>query len=92
MAPALTMGFMVRSSFNSMAITELKASPVALTPSWRWASSWPMASHTNAKTNAFEMLWREKRCVASPTEKVLPPTPTMLTAKSDGSTLASAGM
>ena len=39
MAPALTIGFIVRSSFNSMAITELKASPVALTPSSRWASS-----------------------------------------------------
>ena len=34
-APALTIGFMVRSLFNSMAMTELKASPVAFTPSSR---------------------------------------------------------
>jgi hypothetical protein len=31
-APALTIGFIVRCGFSSMAITELKGSPVLLTP------------------------------------------------------------
>ena len=38
-APALTMGFMVRSSLSSMPITESKGRPVLLTPSLRLASS-----------------------------------------------------
>ncbi|HWZ66794.1 MAG TPA: hypothetical protein VNW89_03090 [Stellaceae bacterium] len=42
-APAFTIGFIVRSLFSSMAITELKGSPVALTPSFLRASSSPAA-------------------------------------------------
>ena len=38
-APALTIGFIVRSSLSSMAMTELNGSPVLLTPSLRRASS-----------------------------------------------------
>ncbi len=33
-APALTIGFMVRSSLSSMPITESKGNPVLLTPSF----------------------------------------------------------
>ena len=92
MAPALTMGFMVRSSLSSMAITELKARPVALTPSFSRAASWPMASHTRAKTKGLEMLCSENRCWASPTDRLAPRTPTIEMPKSDGSASASAGM
>jgi hypothetical protein len=45
-------------------------------------------SHTRAKTNAFEMLCSENRYEASPIEAPRPPTPTMLTPKSDGSASA----
>ena len=39
-APALTIGFIVRSAFSSIAITELNGRPVLLfTPSFRRASS-----------------------------------------------------
>ena len=92
MAPALTIGFMVRSSLSSMAITELKARPVAFTPRRRRASSWPTASQTRAKTKALEMLWMENGTAASPTEVPKPLTPQMLTANWDGSALARAGM
>ena len=35
-APALTIGFIVRAALSSIAITELNASPVLFTPSlWR---------------------------------------------------------
>ena len=43
-APALTIGFMVRSSLSSMPITESKGNPVLLTPSLRRASAGPRAS------------------------------------------------
>ena len=61
MAPALTIGFTARPPWSSMAITESKPSPVALTPKSRCASSWPKCSQMRAKTKGFEMLWIEKR-------------------------------
>ena len=39
MAPAFTIGFIVRSSLSSMAMTELNGMPVLFTPSRRRASS-----------------------------------------------------
>jgi hypothetical protein len=58
-APALTMGFMVRSWLSSIAITELNGRPVLLTLIlWR-ASPAPRAWQTRAKTKGFEMLWIE---------------------------------
>ena len=38
-APALTIGFIVRFAFSSIAITELKGRPVLFTPSFRRAAS-----------------------------------------------------
>ncbi len=38
-APALTNGFIVRSSFSSTAINELNGNPVEFTPSWCRADS-----------------------------------------------------
>jgi hypothetical protein len=55
-APAFTIGFMVRVSFNSTAITELKGSPVLLTPIFLRASHPPSAWHTSANTNGFAIL------------------------------------
>ncbi len=55
-APALTIGFMVRSSLSSTPITESKGNPVLLTPSLRRASAGPSTSQTRAKTKSFEML------------------------------------
>ena len=66
-APAFTIGFMVRSLFSSTAITELKGSPVLLTPILRRASSQPTAWDTRAKTKGFDTLWIEKGSSASPT-------------------------
>ena len=71
-APALTIGFIVRSAFSSIAITELNGRPVLFTPSFRRASSWPMASHTSANTNGLDTLWIENRWVASPAATVRP--------------------
>ena len=42
-APALTIGFIVGCGFNSIAITELKGSPVLLTPIRSRAGSAPIA-------------------------------------------------
>ncbi len=67
MAPALTIGFIVRSAPSSMAMTESKGRPVLLTPSFSRAVSAPIASHTRAKTNGFDTLWIENSVVVSPT-------------------------
>ena len=63
MAPAFTIGLMVRSSPSSMAITELNGRPVLFTPSFARASWYPRASQTSAKTNGFDTLWMENSCV-----------------------------
>ena len=91
-APALTMGFMVRSALSSMPITESKGSPVLLTPSLRRASAGPRASHTSAKTKSLEMLWMVNSCSASPTAKARPCTPAMQTPNASGEAEARAGM
>ncbi len=83
-APALTMGFMVRSALSSMAMTESKGSPVLLTPSLRRASSGPSASQTRAKTKSLEMLWMVNSTSASPMAKTPPPTPATQTPKASG--------
>ena len=91
-APALTIGFIVRSALSSIAITELNGRPVLLTPSLRRASSWPMASHTSANTNGLETLWIENGWVASPTASRRPSALTMQAPNRSGGTRASAGM
>ncbi len=55
-APELTIGFVRRSAFNSIAMTELNGSPVAFTPSCSRACSAPMSWHTIAKTNGLDTL------------------------------------
>ena len=92
MAPALTIGFIVRSSLSSTAMTELNGRPVPLTPSSSRARVAPISWSTRAKTNGLETLCSEKGCVASPTETTLPSTPTTEMPNSAGSTAASAGM
>ena len=91
-APALTIGFIVRSAFSSMAMTELNASPVLFTPSFCRAASGPMASHTRANTKGLDTLWIENRWSASPARTVRPWAPTMQAPKRSGGTRASAGM
>ncbi len=91
-APALTIGFMVRSALSSMAMTESKGSPVLLTPSLRRASSGPSASQTRAKTKSLEMLWMVNSTSASPMAYTPPPTPATQTPKASGGASASAGM
>ena len=91
-APALTNGFIVRSPFSSTAISELKGKPVLLTPSWRRASSYPIASHTRANTNGLETLWIENVVSTSPISKDLPRAPTTRDAEQSGDALARTGM
>ena len=91
-APALTIGFMVRSSLSSTPITESKGSPVLLTPSLRRASDGPSTSQTRAKTKSFEMLWMVNSCSASPMAKSPPCTPATQTPKVCGEASARAGM
>jgi hypothetical protein len=78
-APALTIGFMVRSSLSSMPMTESKGNPVLLTPSLRRASAGPSVLQTRAKTKSLEMLWMVNSCSASPTMKSRPWTPATAT-------------
>ena len=91
-APALTIGFIVRSVFSSIAITELNGRPVLFTPSFRRASSWPIASHTRANTNGLDTLWIENGWVESPVASRRPSALTMQAPKRSGGTRASAGM
>ena len=92
MAPALTIEFIVRSSFSSTAMTELKGRPVPFTPSRVCTWSGPTASHTRASTNGFDTLWIENSTSRSPTSTAVPRTPTTETAHPAGSARASAGM
>ena len=92
MAPALTMGFMVRSSLSSMAMTELKGSPVALTPRSSAARRSPAVAQTRANTKGFETLWIEKGTMASPTESTTPLVPVTLAPKASFEARARAGM
>jgi hypothetical protein len=92
MAPAFTIGFMVRLSFSSTAITESNGRPVAFTPSLRRATPAPTASHTSAKVNAFEMLWIENGWSTSPTPSTAPRAPTTQMPNHSGFARASAGM
>ena len=91
-APALTNGFIVRSSFSSTAISELNGKPVLLTPRRCRAASYPIASQTSAKTNGLETLWIENAVSTSPISKNRPPAPTTQIPNSPGDALASAGM
>jgi len=91
-APAFTIGFIVRSAFNSTAITELKGSPVLFTPILRRASSQPTAWDTRANTKGLETLWIENSFAVSPTAKTRPLMPTTHTPKSSRGVRASAGM
>ncbi len=92
MAPALTIGFIVRSSLSSMAMTELNGIPVLLTPRRSRAASWPMAWHTRANTNGLDTLWMENSASASPTAWIPPPMPTMQAPNRSGDASARAGM
>ena len=92
MAPALTIGFIVRSSLSSTAITELKGSPVLLTPRWSRAAHEPIAWQTRANTNGLDTLCIENSTAVSPAENTAPPTPTTLIPKRLGAASASAGM
>ena len=92
MAPAFTIGFMVRLALSSTAITESKGRPVALTPSRARASWAPIASQTSANTNGFDTLWMEKGTSASPTACTRPYTFTIATPNRFGDASASAGM
>ena len=92
MAPAFTIGFIVRLSLSSMAMTESNASPVAFTPSSSAARWGPMAWHTSANTKGLDTLWMEKGMAASPTATVWPATPTMHAPKRSRGAAARAGM
>ena len=92
MAPALTIGFIVRSSFSSTAMTELKGKPVLLTPSACRAASYPRLSQTSANTNGLETLWIENTVSMSPTSTVPPRTPARLIPNRSGDATARAGM
>ena len=75
-----------------MAITELNGSPVLFTPSASRAAAGPTASHTNAKTNGFEMLWIENVWSVSPMAPTRPATPTMQMPNQSGEASARIGM
>src|SRR5262245_14304519 len=62
-APALTMGLVRPSMLRSMAVTELKANPVALAPSFARASSAPINSQITAGADDTdtEQLTRHRR-------------------------------
>ena len=91
-APALTNGFIVRSTFSSTAIRESKGKPVLLTPSRRRASSYPIASQTSANTKGFETLWMENLVSTSPISKDLPLAPTTEIPNHSGEAPARIGM
>ena len=91
-APALTNGFIVRSTFSSTAISESKGKPVLLTPSWRRASPYPIASHTSANTKGLETLWIENVVSTSPISKDLPRAPTTEIPNQSGDAPARTGM
>ena len=91
-APAFTIGFMVRRALSSTAITESNGSPVLFTPSRSRAASWPMAWQTSAKTNGFDTLWMEKLCSASPSERTWPRTLATQMPNRSGDAFANAGM
>ena len=91
-APALTSGFIVRSTLGSTAISESKGKPVLLTPSRCRASPYPIASHTNANTNGLETLWIENAVSTSPISKDLPVAPTTQIPNHSGDAPARTGM
>ncbi len=66
-APELTIGFVSPPGARSTASTELKASPVAFTPTRARSSSGPRSSHTSANTNGLETLMMVNSWSASPT-------------------------
>lgn len=65
-APALTIGFVSRPAFSSMAITELNGSPVLFTPSFAQASSGPIVCAISANTNGLATLMMVKGYSVSP--------------------------
>ena len=91
-APAFTIGFIVRAALSSIAITELNGRPVLFTPSLRRASSWPIASHTSANTNGFDTLWIENGMGGVADGDDRPSALTMQAPNRSGEHRASAGM
>ena len=63
-----------------------------LTPSWRRASPYPIASHTNANTKGLETLWIENVVSTSPISNDLPLAPTTEIPNHSGDAPARAGM
>ena len=90
-APGLTIGFVRPSPLRSIAVSELNARPVLLTPSSRRASSGPKLSQTSAKTNGFATLMIANSTSASPTEKTAPFVETTQMPNWSAGTRASAG-
>ena len=91
-APAFTMGFIGLPWFSSSAITELKGSPVLLTPTTRCTASCPIASSTSASTKALEIDWIVKGAAVSPARWVVPSASTRARPNRAGSASARAGM
>ena len=75
MAPAFTIGLVSPSAVRSTAITELKGSPVLLTPSFSRAASSPIAWQTRANMKGLETLWMVNGWSLSPTSKSSPRVP-----------------
>ena len=90
-APELTIGFVRPSALRSTASTELKAFPVALTPTRRFSSSGPSRSHASANTNGLETLMIVNSWSASPAAYVRPLVPTTQMPKSSAGMRSSAG-
>ena len=68
--------------------TELKGSPVLLTPSFSRAASSPIAWQTSANTNGFDTLWIENSNSESPAEWTAPDVPTTHTPNNSRGTVA----
>jgi len=62
MAPAFTIGFMVRSCVQLDRHHRLNGSPVAFTPIFFYGLLLPTAWQTSANTNGFDTLWIENSC------------------------------
>jgi hypothetical protein len=90
-APAFTIGLVRPPSPRSTAASELKASPVAFTPTRRRTSSGPRAWQTRANTNGLATLMIANPYPASPAAWTLPLVPAAQIPNSPAGTAASAG-
>jgi hypothetical protein len=90
-APAFTIGLVRPPSPRSTAASELKASPVAFTPTRRRTSSGPSAWQTRANTNGLATLMTANSYLASPAAWTLPLVPAAQIPNSPAGTAASAG-